>query len=96
MKVRLTIDVDDFARYVIAQYYGDKRKNGRSRTRALRASVKRFVVAAVRTAALDRADDLPKRKRSSAYRIRERLKRQRPDEPEQLSSRERQRELWLE
>jgi hypothetical protein len=95
MKINLTLDVDDFERYVIAQYYGEKKNNGKSRRRALRATVRRFVRAALRTSALDRADDLPRRKRKAAYRIRERLKSQQTNapEPEQLSQRERQREL---
>jgi hypothetical protein len=97
MKVNLTLDVDDFERYVIAQYYGEKKNNGKSRRRALRSSIKRFIRAALRTSALDRADDLPRRKRKAAYRIRLRLTQQpNAPEPEQLSQRERQREMWLE
>lgn len=67
MKVRLTLDVDAQARYVIARYY---RTPSEKRVRATRAQVKRFVQAALRSAVREWADDFPDaRSRAVARRL---------------------------
>lgn len=75
MKVRLTLDVDAHQRYVIARYFrpaaaSDKRAD-RTRTRATRTQVKRFVETAVRSAVKEREDELDAKGRTAARRLRE-------------------------
>lgn len=63
MRVRLSLDVGDYTRFVIAQYYGA------NTTRARRREVRRFVAAAIETMASDVVDGLTPRKRAAAKRL---------------------------
>lgn len=70
MKVRLVIDADEHARFVIAKYFapvGDARD--RVRRRATRAQVRRFVLAALRTHVREQAGNLGGRSRGAATRL---------------------------
>lgn len=72
MKVHLTLDVDAAARFVIARYFGiaalpDTRD--RIRSRATRRQVRRFAVAALRTAVMEQRENLQGRSRAAAQRL---------------------------
>ena len=71
MKTNLTIDVDEHARFVIAKFFAVAASAGidKTRTRATRAQVRRFVNAAVRTAIKDAERDLRPRSRAAARRL---------------------------
>ena len=72
MRVRLTLEVDDHQRFVIAKFFAPAAagKTDRQRTRATRAQVKRFVLAALRKAVKDQAQELPSRRsRTIAQRL---------------------------
>lgn len=56
MKARLTITVGDYERFIIARYF--RLPNGKRRTRATRMQVKRFVLAALRSAVREQAEDI--------------------------------------
>lgn len=62
MRVRLSIDVDERDRYVIAKYFGDG-------VRATRLQVRQFTTGAVRSAVRANADALRGRQRSVARRL---------------------------
>lgn len=63
MKVRLTIQVDSAARYVIAKYFGGKR------TRATRDQVRRFAASALAGAVAERRSMLGGRSRTVVSRL---------------------------
>jgi hypothetical protein len=72
MKVRLTIEVGDRARFVVAKYWAPVSSGAdRTRTRASRAQVRRFIEAALRTAINDQAAALRGRSRATAKRLAE-------------------------
>lgn len=73
MKVRLTLDVDAYQRFVIAKYFRPvpATRADRTRTRATRAQVKRFAEAALRSAVKEREGELDAKGRSAARRLRE-------------------------
>lgn len=66
MKVRLTIDVGAFERFVIARYY---ESGAKARSRATRQQVRRFALAALRSATVDRAADMRGRPGGAARRL---------------------------
>lgn len=75
MKVRLVLDVNAFERYVIARYFRPVAINAiptdRTRTRATRKQVRRFVTAALKSAVREQAQDvLDARARTVADRLR--------------------------
>ena len=63
MKTRVTLDVSDFTRFVVAHYYGGYR------SRATRAEMKRFAAAAVETMARDWMLTLKARQYKTAQRL---------------------------
>lgn len=63
MKVRLTVDLNGYERYVIARYFG----HGPSR--ASRQQARAFVQGAVRSAVRERADAMRGRQRATARRL---------------------------
>jgi len=63
MKVRLTVDLDDRDRYVIAKYFGV------TSARATRKQAKEFVQGAVRTAVREQGSALRSRQRSTVKRL---------------------------
>lgn len=73
MRVRLALDVDEQARYIIAQYYKPvdpvRTKADKTRRRATRKQVTRFVLAALRTAIREQAHELPALARTIARRL---------------------------
>lgn len=70
MKTRLTLNVDDHARLVIAKYFAPVSHGAdRTRTRATRAQVRRFAEAAVATAVREHATVLRGRTLAAAYRL---------------------------
>lgn len=74
MKVRITIDVDDYARFVIAKYFAvaaAKDTTDGQRVRATRAQVKRFLTSALKTAIKEQEDGLRGRTRGAARKLRE-------------------------
>ena len=73
MKVRVTLSVGDFARFIIAKYFGKPDLGGMrdlTRTRATRAQVRRFAVAALRSAALEQVESMRGKTRAAAERLR--------------------------
>lgn len=93
MKVRLTIDVSEHDRLVIAKFFAAAAPPGRdrTRTRATRAQAKQFVRSALRTVVKDYADDLRGRTRGAASRLR--LAAAEPDAPLLPEPREKQQRL---
>lgn len=70
MKVRLTLDVDAAARFVVAKYFAASAKPGDTkRTRATRKQMAKFALAALRTAVSDQAEQLDLRSRRRAKRL---------------------------
>lgn len=72
MKVHLTLDVDAAARFVIARYFGiaaPLETTNRTRSRATRKQVRRFAIAAVRTAVMEQRENLSGRSRAVAQRL---------------------------
>ena len=72
MKVRLTLEVDDHQRFVIAKFFAPAAagKTDRERTRATRAQVRRFAIAALRKVVKDQASELrSQRSRAAARRL---------------------------
>jgi len=57
MKVRVVLDVDEHARYIIARYYRSV-DTDKTRTRATRLQVKRFTAAALRTCIREQSDEI--------------------------------------
>ena len=91
MRVLLRIDVDAYARYVIAHYFRPVDDSKTPRTRATRKQVKRFVEAALWTCTRDAAEDIQDA-RAKAHAIDMRLKSDsQPDE--YIEPREKQRSL---
>lgn len=72
MKVRMTLDVDAYTRYVIARYFGTVSPTpaDRRRGRATRAQVKRFVQGAIATAAREYAANMHGKPKATATRLR--------------------------
>lgn len=54
MRVRLSVDVDDLDRYLIARHFRTA-EGGKPRTRATRAQVRRFLIVALNTVLGDQA-----------------------------------------
>ena len=73
VKVLLGLDVDDYARYVIAKYFvpAATTKQDKLRARASRAQVRRFVEAAIQTAVRTQQQSLRKRYLTTAARLAE-------------------------
>ena len=71
VKVRLTLDVGDYERYVIAKYFGEASTEvkDRERYRATRKQVTRFTYAALRSAVRDQKERLRGRQRTIAQRL---------------------------
>lgn len=69
MRVRVTFDVDDHGRYVMAKYFGSKTARGQSRTRATRREVKEFIIGATAWAVREHANALRGRSRAAAKRL---------------------------
>lgn len=70
MQVRLTLSLHDYERFVIAKVYAPSGVGpDQHRTRATRQQVRRFALAAIRTAIQDRARELPARSRAVARRL---------------------------
>lgn len=73
MKVRLLLDVGDYERLVIAKYWAPVGKGlDRTRTRATRAQVRRFVLASLRSAVKEYVAMLPERSRTIARKLADR------------------------
>ncbi len=70
MKVRLVLDVNAHARYVIAKYFAPaaprEERADRTRTRATRRQVKRFAKAVIQSAVREQAEMLHGRARYTA------------------------------
>lgn len=64
MRVRLTVEVDDRDRYVIAKYFGDT-----DSARATRSQTRGFVAAALRSAVREHGDALRGRQRAVVVRL---------------------------
>lgn len=60
MKVRLALDVNAFERFIIAKYFRPAASDpvDKTRTRATRKQVKRFVTAALKSAVKEQAQDI--------------------------------------
>lgn len=74
MRVRLTLDVSEHERFVVAKYFAPASEAGsvdRYRLRATRKQVQRFVLAALAKAIKDQTNDLPARSRSAARKLAE-------------------------
>lgn len=73
MRVRLSLDVDDRDRYVIAKYYGALRGHATGsrivRTRATRAQVRTFVAGALRSTVREHAEAFRGRQRTIVRRL---------------------------
>lgn len=72
MRVRVTLSVGDYERFVIAKYFSRAARPDtpdRRRRRATRVQVRRFVRAALEKAITDQARDLPTRTRTTARRL---------------------------
>lgn len=71
MKVRITLDVDEYERFVIARYFGAAAadQKDRARPRATRAQCRRFARAAVRSMVREQAAGLYGRARTTAQRL---------------------------
>lgn len=91
MRVRLTLDVDELTRYVVARHF--RVEDGSKRTRATRGQVKRFVDRAVRDAVADRLGTMGGRARAVARRLQAGETYARATAGEPLSE-ERQGSLW--
>ncbi len=74
MKARVLVEVGDYERYVIARYFAAAatERRDKTRTRATRAQVVRFVRGAIRSAVREQRDALPSRRmRAYAKRLQE-------------------------
>ena len=71
MKVRLSLDVDAYTRYVIARYFRlpYETTSKKRRVRATRAQVRRFVLAALRTSVHEQAGELDAMGRTIAAKL---------------------------
>lgn len=71
MKVRLSLDFNDYARYVIAKFYAPAATSAqdKARPRATRHQVRRFVEAALSTTIRAHAKNLRTRSRKTAERL---------------------------
>ncbi len=71
MKVRLTLDVGDFERYIIAKYFSraPEQANDKRRLRARLKQVVRFAQASLRAAVKEQAANLRARERATAQRL---------------------------
>jgi hypothetical protein len=71
VKVRITVDVSEHDRLVIAKFFAAAASTPRdkARTRATRAQVKQFLKSALRTSVKDYATDLRGRSRAAAARL---------------------------
>jgi hypothetical protein len=70
MKVRMTLDISEAERYLIATYFRDHGEVAqRGRMRATRAQVKRYIEAALKLALRERRDGANGRTRTIAARI---------------------------
>ena len=67
MKVRLVLELDDKARYVIAQYF--KAVEQVDRARATRSQCKRFAAAAVRSAVREHSEAMTGRVKATIKRL---------------------------
>lgn len=66
----MTIDADDYQRFVIAKFFAPASKGiDKTRRRATRTQVRRFALAALRTAVKDHARDLPSRSLAAARKL---------------------------
>jgi hypothetical protein len=92
MRVRLTLDVDDLTRFVVARYFRAIQNDGRKRTRSTRAQVRLFAQAAMRDAVSDRIAAMDSRGKAVARRLIRGTQFERPTH-EPLSA-ERQPSLW--
>lgn len=71
MRTRLTLDIGDYERFVIAKYFSraPEQPNDKLRTRARRKQVVRFAQAALRAAVREQAENLRGRERTTARRL---------------------------
>ena len=71
MRVRLTLDVNDYQRFVVAKYFQPAGSGAdKTRLRATRKQIRRFIEAAFRTAVQEQARELPSpRSRAAAERL---------------------------
>lgn len=92
MRVRLTLDVDDLTRFVVARHFRAIQNDARGRTRATRLQVRLFAQAALRDAVGDRLATMGGRAKATARRLALGTQFERPIH-EPLSA-ERQLALW--
>lgn len=73
MKVNLSVDVDDRDRYTIAKYFAlcSEVPADRTRVRATRAQVRRFLKGALRSAIKEQVANLRGREKATAARLAE-------------------------
>lgn len=71
MKVQISLSVGDYERYVVAMYYrpASIKPVDRTRTRATRVQVRKFVQAALRSSLKEQADALCGKQRRHALRL---------------------------